>query len=142
MKQDFDLLEELKRNKWPLAGMSVAVFILTLLLFSKGGDPLPSPQVDGKEFSTAEHNTIEKRDGVLLDVSEQLFEADRFSRAGPVRFFIRGAGTNHVQFQRKAYELDESILDPRAFPGTEFVRYHKETSTNPKAPGRTNGGTR
>jgi len=142
MKQDFDLLEELKRNKWPLAGMSVAVFILTLLLFSKGSDPLSSRQVEEKEFPTEESRPIEKKDGVLLDLSEQLFEADRFSLAGPVRFFIRGAGTNLVQFQRKMYELDESILDPRAFPGTEFVRYHKETRTNPKMPGRTNGGKR
>lgn len=142
MKPDFDFLEEFKRHRWPLSGMSAAIFIVTLLIFSGGDEAERLISRDDSDSQVDRDHILPKNGGLLIDTSEQIFETDQFRRSGPVRFFIRGAGTNRIQFQRKTYDIDESVLDPRAFPGIEFVRYHKGSSTNREKPIQTNGGIR
>ncbi len=123
MKPEFNLLDELKQNKWPLLGMCLGIFILTLLLFSGGRKSERVPETDPDampETSLPKDRPV--RDGILIDTSEQLFETDSFSLAGPVRFFTRGAGSNLTRFERKEYELDESRLDPGSVPGEDGLR--------------------
>lgn len=121
MKPEFNLLDELKQNKWPLLGMCLGIFVLTLLLFSGGRKSERVPETDAVPEASL-HKDTPVRDGILIDTSEQLFETDSFSLAGPVRFFTRGAGSNLTRFERKEYELDESRLDPRSVPGEDGFR--------------------
>lgn len=125
MKPEFNLYDELNKNKWPLLGMCLAIFILTLVLFS-GGKKAERVRALEDEAGLSEECA---KDTILLDTSEQYFESDSFSLTGPARLFTRGAGSNLTRVEHKEYELDESRLDPRAFPAKDGFKKGSSASS-------------
>ena len=134
---DFDIIAELKKNRWPLAALAVVVFILTLLLFSPGSDADADGAADAARAHAAGAGGKKAERGIMLDYRDPVFEDDRFVLTRAQAFLSRRAGTNMIRFENKTYAFDDKVLeDP--YMVSERIQAVAERTNAP----RTNGESR